>query len=157
MDNTQVAEFLCPPNQWISGIYIYNGMCPIFIVAEASSDIYSVTYYNYSYWPMMTDDAFEPFCRFVWPVGSEEIFCSQLEGPNFLSPVNAVTPDNFVDEAETADWCDARTIAGLICPHMENLEPYDPSVHDLENLVQDVETFLPILAKFEGRETPNFW
>jgi hypothetical protein len=40
---------------------------------------------------------------------------------------------------------------------MENLEPYDPSVHDLENLVQDVETFLPVLAKFEGRETPNFW
>jgi len=45
----------------------------------------------------------------------------------------------------------------LMCPHMDSLEPFDSAVHNLENLVEDVETFLPLLAKFEGRETPNFW
>lgn len=157
MDNTAVLEFLCPPDQWISGIYVYNDMCPVFIVAEGTSDLYSVTYYNYSYWPMMTDEAFEPFTRYIWPVGSEQIIYSELEGPGHLNPAGEIFPDGFEEDAENADWRDARSIADLICPHMDSLEPFDPAVHNLDNLVEDVETFLPLLAKFNGRETPNFW
>jgi hypothetical protein len=106
---------------------------------------------------MMTDEAFEPFTRYIWPVGSEQIIFSELEGPGHLNPAGEIFPDGFEEDAENADWRDARSIANLMCPHMDSLEPFDPAIHNLENLVEDVETFLPLLAKFEGRETPNFW
>lgn len=106
---------------------------------------------------MMTDEAFEPFIRHLWPVGSEKIFVSHLEGPNYLSPNHEIMPDGFGDAAVAAQWDDARTIADLMCPHMEELEPFDPTIHDLDYLVEDVERFLPHLQKFTGRETPNFW
>lgn len=138
-------------------MYVYNQMCPAFIVAESSSDLYSVTYYNYSYWPMMTDEAFEPFTRYLWPVGSEKIFISELEGPGHLNPCGEIMPNGFNDTAVAAQWDDARTIADLMCPHMEELEPFDSTIHDLDDLVEDVERFLPLLDKFTGRETPNFW
>jgi hypothetical protein len=157
MDNSQVTDFLCPPDQWISGIYVYNQMCPSFIVAEASSDLYSVTYYNYSYWPMLTDEAFEPFTRYLWPVGSENIIISELEGPGHLNPSVEFMPDGFEDSALNADWNNARTVADLICPHMEILEPFDSRIHVLDDLVEDVENFLPLFARFTGRETPDFW
>lgn len=44
-----------------------------------------------------------------------------------------------------------------MCPHMDSLEAFDPPLPNLENLVEDVETFLSLLAKFNGRKTPKFW
>ena len=132
-------------------------MCPTFIVAEASSDLYSVTYYNFSYWPMLTDEKFKPFARYLWPVGSENLIISELEDPGHLNPNGKFMPDGFEDAALIADWNNARTIADLICPHMEFLEPFDATTNNLDELVEDVEGFLLLLAKFNGRETPNFW
>jgi hypothetical protein len=68
--------------------------------------------------------------RYIWPVGSEQIIYSELEGPGHLNPTGEIFPDGFEDDAENADWRDARSIANLMCPHMDSLEPFDSAVHN---------------------------
>jgi hypothetical protein len=156
MDNALVLEFLQQPEHWISGLYILEELCPVFIVASSTSDTYSVSYYNYSFWES-GDEAFEPYARLIWPVDNEEIFTYRLEGPNFLNINTSIWPDGFADAADEVDWCNPIEIAELMVPHLEPLELFDPEVHEWDSYVQDADLFAPIAKKFKNRPTPDFW
>ncbi len=159
MDFSAVEQFLCHPNTWISGQYIYAKGVPTFIVAQTTPELVDVTYYMYSYWPMMTDESFEPFSRFIWPVGAESIFQYVSLDIGGLSFDGAVKDKHFLDLTMDLDPRDITPMdaALMICPLMEKLVVFDSSMRLPRGAVEDFEKFEPIWKVFEGRESPDFW
>lgn len=41
--------------------------------------------------------------RCIWPVGSEQITNSELEGPGHLNPAGEIFPDGLEEDAENID------------------------------------------------------
>ena len=161
MDISRFEPFIQTPSYWVSGRYIFREgdiICPVFVVATATPEVFEVTYYTYSYWPLLTKPSFGPFKKAVWPVGAAEIFVFEVEGADGLTPSENLLPDDLEDRAWDADWESPETVADLLCPYMPPLEEYDPLTHELnEGFVGDIEACFEDWATFEDQDTPDFW
>ena len=161
MDISGFEPFLQTPSYWVSGRHIFREsdiICSVFVVASATSEVFEVTYYTFSYWPLLTKPSFGPFKKAVWPVGAAEIFYFEVEGANGLSPSENLFPADLADRAWDTDWGLPATVADLLCPSTPSLEQYDPLTHELNvGFVGDNEACFEDWSTFENQDTPDFW